>query len=995
MLLAAKPQGVAVMAPLGGGTTHTLMKLESPESEVNPRQSVIHYVPYKRDIYMKRNRLNILEATIQAIKSSFKRVDDADTSDLRLAILSSIHDVYYGKKKSKVVLALSSPTDSRKILVKFDMRDSNRDKFHFHTPNSDSFVVNLDCKPTEIPSMGYYNLRLRSETLNVKQAYHEMYDLHNVHGLKTVMTERSTRRAIIKIPCYSPSSAAQIANMGLPATELHLLVDLTASEQAQPEITSGLKCTLVGARFVCMAQADAHQLLYTKEAQFEDHPTYVKRPHNHQQHQKLASPPAVRNSEYASIAQMITNQIEQFLIKSSASAGQSVPFSWSVSHHDQVVFSHRGLDTHTIGQIGEVFVGLAAIRAANGVAPSLWSDMNLVTPAGLEKLLIKAGHTTLLAGLKALYGKTEKKRLPSVKELLTHTAGLPNLASIDADVDLKYLETLLPGPSSVAGLELPKDRESRLARVLSERVHLVANPGEVVEFSSLGYAIVNYCFANLSSTMRKLFDEFGMGATSLSDNTSGSADSRSEYPDDDTYHASNCTVSTTNDLARYIAGIEKSVADPNAHPLLAASLMPEYLATDYGKAGLHSVCAGGMENCTLRIKLKQCKSASHADRVSLVVFFKLGERPGKSSSLLVWIPGLHTGIALSFSASLSDLFGKSHADLGYGKKSSTKTFQAKHLIKSLLQSSSSALALERGACFDIDRVADTAYAATPKLPPSYREYAMRCSQTSESAEGAWEQLLETSSLFKGEGSQFYPLVQASAEVKRTVLGAAPSIQVADEVVFKQLNSIRISKKKLKHGNRTGLFLEDSQSKELTQLMYDKNIKVVLGQAVAEKVGLSVGGFRRVSTHRRGDLSEVVTIHVLPNKVFGVNHRGCIYVSRAAVLDMKAEAESMRESSERLRVQTNQDNVSQKYYFWKSIESNISDKQEKIGAGAGAVVGAGLLGLGVGAIAGASLARPAYYAPPPPYAYYPPPAYPAGYYYGPRHYRRGHPNRYYW
>lgn len=981
MFLTAKPGSVAVLT----GAASTPMQQENAESDIDYRQSVSLYVPYKREAFMRHHKLNLLDATVEAIKKAQMRVMDADSSDLRLFLLTALHDVYYGKKRSKVTVALHSGSDSERKLVRFQVTDANRDALQFLTKDADGFSVSLSCTPTAIPSMGYYSMNIKSESLQTKHKYREMYDLHSVHALRAALRDGVTKRAVIKIPCYTPSAASTIANLGLPATELHLLVNVSAGAVSDDLQTSDLKCVLVGARFVCMAQADAHQLLYTKSAYFEDNHAFTA------PDPVLASPaPAAAatsssaSSPLGNVAQTITTLLDQYLQKGT---GSGVSFSWSVAHRDQVVFSHRGLDQHAIGQVGEVFVGLAGIRAAYSVSPSTWTDMHLMTAQGTEKLLIQSGSQRVLQALRRLY--TGKRRIPTILELLTHTSGLPHLSSIDAEVDANLLQALLPVGDGSNKQEPDQDRVGRFAKLLEERTTLVAGPGEVVHHSALGYAVLGHCLPNLASTLKNIFEEFGMGSSRI-DREHIHAD----YPGDDTYYLSNCGVSTTNDLARFLASVEKSTRDPNVHPLLANALMPCYLTVDYGKAGLHSICNGGMESCTIRLRLaKHCQTAKSSERVSLNVFFKFGERPGQGSTMMVWIPGLHTGIAFSFKGLIKDLFGKKHCDMGYGKKSKDKQFQAKHLIKALVEHAAAALAEERGPWFDLDRQADVTYSLTPKLPPNYLEYRTRCSTGVDVPESPWNEILENSALFKGDGTPFYPLFHAYGEVRRQVSAVPVSVQVSDDAVLKNLQFIRITKKQVDN-NKSVYMLEDSQTGELSQLVYDKTIKIQAGRAAAEALNMAQGGFRRVSPYRRGDLGEAVTIHILPNKILGVQHRGCVYVSRSAVLDFKTQLSNERVNQERNRLQSNQESVSQKYYFWKAIQSDISGadaagKQKPIEASAGAVVGAGLLGLGVGAVAGAALARPR------PYYYYPPPPPPAPYYYPYYPYRRRRPYRYYW
>lgn len=963
MLLTVAPKRSSLLAADNGAA----------EVEYDYRDGIEYYLPEKRRKYLNRGNTSLLVATVQALKKSFKsRIRGSSRDDLRLYLLPSLYDVYSGEKGSHFKIAFTDVNDASRVLAKFHISEKSRERLTFLAKDANTLAVHLNCEPTEIPSLGRYVLSAKSSSLQFKKKFFEVYDFNDIHALKTVLREGQTKQVVIQIPCYSASAAAQISKLGLPATEIQLMVDVTADSRSEIGYsTRNLKCTVVGARVLCSLQAESHSTIFSHRVHLNDHPTYsVSRATRLMTvvDKSLSASPASASS---GITDTINSVVAGYL--SRANGGQVPQFSWSVTHLDKVVLSHRGLDRYNVGQIGEVPFGLAVLRAANGVSPSNWSDLNLCAPAGLEKLLHKAGAHKVLAALKSLYSGCG--RIPSVLELLTHSAGLPQLSSVDADVDFDLLERILPGSASGP---LSDDRETRFARVLSERVHLIAPPGCVVHFSSLGYAVLSYCFANLPQTLKNLFSELGMDSTRLE--RPQPSDQDPCYPDDPTNLVSNCTTSTTNDLCRYLACVEKANIDPCAHPFLAHSMVPCYLASDYGRGGMHSVCNGGMESCVVKLRLANCASAKKAEKVSLNVFFKFGERAGVNSTLLVWIPGLHTGLALCSASSFRGVFGRSKEEMGYGK-CTKKPFSAKHLIKSLLQQACSALSRERGSCFDLDQEADLAYSITPKLPPRYSEYAQRCSKLPDHPEGALEGLLTKSSLFTEDGVAFYPLYQSVSEIKRKVYSVPASVQVNVDSVFERLKGIRIFRKK--HQEKDLFFIHDGQNDEVTQLVYDKETEIRVGLAAAQAKQLHRGSLRKLSVHRSGDVAEHVTFHILsdilPDKLLGIQHRGCLYVSKRALQDVKISFDKQRLLEEETRIQSTRTAVDSKYFPWNlPIGNNIAEKQKPIEASAGAVLGAGALGLGVGALAGAAIASSAR-----PYAYYPPPPYPYYYYRRPR------------
>jgi hypothetical protein len=972
--------------------------VEKPEREADYRDDIAAYIPAKREKYLKKHKSTLLLSTLAALRKAFQsKISGAKGDDLRLYLVPTVYDVYDGRDGVGVDFSITDPTDVDRVFAKLTLSDSKRSDLQFLQLDPTTLAVHIKTDPVRIPSFGRYCIGVHNRSLfKKKKVFHEVYDFEEVDQIRLALREGQTRRVVMKIPCYSSSSAVRIANLRLPSTEIQLLVEVSGSEDLSSD--GKFACTLVGARVVCSVHTDAHATLYTNRVQLEDHPTFdagraartvSEIDRSIKDRPTIGSAAAAHSGGVTEVVQQTLNQI---LTK--ANDGVAPNFSWSVSHHDQVVFSHRGLDRHNVGHVGEVLFGVVALRAANGVSPTVWSDMNLCTPHGFEKLLRKAGKDKLHEALKELY--SPHGRLPSVLELLTHASGLPQVGSIDAEVDIAVLEKLLPGSGRVPVDLLAKDPEARLTHVLSERVQLIAAPGSVVHFSNLGIAILAECFPHLPSTMKKFFSELGMDATRIVD---AQDDSRSS-PDDSVHRVTNCTYSTTNDLARFIACIEKANQDPTAHSYLAHSMVPCYRIADHGRNGLHSICNGGMENCTIRLALKQCKGAAKAEKVSLNAFFKFGERSGEGSTILCWIPGIHTGLALHADVSIHRLFSKSHKDIGYGRGREKKIFKPKHLIKMLVQKVASALSLERGSCFDLDQEADYAYSITPKIPPRYSEYAARCANATDLPEGELKNLLERSELFQ-KGVEFYPLFQAQSEIQRAFEGQPASARIGEESIFKRMNPIRIFKKAFKsvQGTREVYLLEDKHAKESSQLVYDRDVELRVGKLAAKSLKLHRGGFRKVSAHHSGDLAEHVALHVIEmspdQRRVGLQHRGCLYVSKLAILEIKSDIENHRIARERLRIEGERSAVNSKYFIWNvagdssaqigtGIDSAVKNQKPiEAGFGAGLLAG-GALGLATGAVAGAALARPH------PYYYYgyPPPAYP--YYVPPPYWKRRRP-----
>jgi hypothetical protein len=245
-------------------------------------------------------------------------------------------------------------------------------------------------------------------------------------------------------------------------------------------------------------------------------------------------------------------------------------------------------------------------------------------------------------------------------------------------------------------------------------------------------------------------------------------------------------------------------------------------------------------------------------------------------------------------------------------------------------------------------------------------------------DGALKNLLETSPLFKDSGVEFYPLFQAHQEIRRQLATLPAGVSLREEVMFAKMSPIRIYKEKKQ---KEIYVLDDKYTHENVHLVYDKDVEIRVGRAHAEKLGLHRGALRRISVHHSGDLAEHVTFHVIQlgkDKIVGVHHRGCIYVSKLALLEVRNALEQERDAEAKRRRDGTRDSVNSKFFLWNVAENQegistdvnaLAGKQQPIERGFG--FGGGLLlGAGVGALAGATLARP--------YAYYPPPAYP--YYY---------------
>ena len=71
-----------------------------------------------------------------------------------------------------------------------------------------------------------------------------------------------------------------------------------------------------------------------------------------------------------------------------------------------------------------------------------------------------------------------------------------------------------------------------------------------------------------------------------------------------------------------------------------------------------------------------------------------------------------------------------------------------------------------------------------------------------------------------------------------------------------------------------------------QLLFVKTCEQRLGLALARPKEAHVGAFRRASHHRRGDLGEHVSLHVLAGDALGVYYRGVLYVSEPQVVEIK-------------------------------------------------------------------------------------------------------------
>lgn len=931
------------------------------------------FVSGKAEKYALRDGLDRMEAISLAYEKEQGRMDqDSVFGDANAVLLS-----YVGGADNCSLKASFFKGNSRERFAKVAVSSKNSKFIKCLRTNKNTTQVSMRLKDgIEFPLVGQFQIRTDNagEVRVFPGSYHISERELNAHRVPGAVVQLGLR-----IPLYLASATKSIVKNKFPVTHMYVGLDLDA--QNAPRFR--------GLRFSVMAKADAHEVLYAQRLCRIDHPSLsttkrVCRTGAKKSSATVVEAITVRNhAGNNSIAPILDELIGKHASRSLCNCETNAcscrdkdtrraGFSWSLSHMERLICCTRGNDSRYVGQLGEVLVSTSVlIRALEKRAGGdFWLDDALHDPAVVRELL--SDKPRVLAALDKLY--SDHGRIPTLAQLASHTSGLPHIGSLDVECFPSLVETFLP----CAGEPLSNDasKEERLARVLEGHVSLIGPPGGRVVFSMLGISVLSACLPSISESIAGLCSDLGMSGT-------GYIVPEEPTPGSELYGSSRHVKSTTNDLCQIAMGIERSSQDANSHRYLSMFNRATYrVKMSKGEKAVHSVSLSGMQSTTVRIRSDaisragRVASADPKSKISMTVFYKLGEHDQHGSSMFFYCPALHAGFSAFMDAPLHLLFGsRSHSECGYGKKRTDKIFRVKHFLKQLTVRASEALATERGAAFEIDSDHEMAWCNTPHRPPRSSAMASLLDDVVPDMPAEWKKT--TSLPLFGENAQvFYPL--------------GPSIQLIDEVVKQKagsdlllaeaigdLTSIRISSDK-----QSGtLFLSDRSLRAKRALLFDAKLSIRCGVECARDHKLHSGGFRVMPLVGGEDALETVLFHAIPTKPTDsllISYRGVYFASEELLKQIKKEkveayagsiANGSARRTERVRS------------LIKPRASDTSSPSEQIdtqliaarGAFWGGVVGGALAGAAVG-----SLANPYYYRRPYYPAYYPPPPYPVYY-----------------
>jgi hypothetical protein len=649
-----------------------------------------------------------------------------------------------------------------------------------------------------------------------------------------------------------------------------------------------------------------------------------------------------------------------------------VDYSWSISHLDDVVAGHRGTERFMVGEAGEPLIAYAVLKRIAERYGARQEEVLRGTD-GLDLMISDAGLGKLRAGLSVAYAKAG--RLPTVHELLTHTAGLPNSGCLDSEVCPLALSDLFkdlpPAPTPTAA-----NLEERIGHQLTHRVRLHCFPGTKVYRSKLGYTILGLLLGPLAEAVRSTAASLGMSATRLVQGTN---------PGDWTHPVSQCIESSTQDLCRLTAAFEAAAVDPTVHQHIRKLITHAFLERDEDTC-YHTVTAGGMAGATLRFKSQSIMwAAPGVDGVkkSVSIFYAVGQRPGESAVLFGYVPSMRCGFAFAAGMNIERLWGgRTHSEMGYGKGSRTKCYGIKHFLKDVICSTASTLTKMRGNAFYLSAESELAVVRNKvNYPPcssthkAYCDGLHRVPQTSVTGPldaWKWQPLLASDLFAVGKEVAFFPLGIAATLAHKAV-------DVAEALVGAP--SIHLSRK------QDGRFYLREKGVEM-QLGWDPTMSIRFGTEYASRIGITSGGFRVSAHDHSGYVGAALSLNPFEDPLdpskrhISINYGGCTYVSgnylRSRYARNAAEAyigDSMMEGG-------SDGGSGLNLTPWKQAHSDARPAvtgathqrpvRDAIAANGGAIAAAALGGAALGLAAtgagpyGYGPYGPYYYPPPPPY-----------------------------
>lgn len=504
---------------------------------------------------------------------------------LRLPITKVLYDCYKKVEGTDAVFELEAGTS----LLKWSCAKEKRVTWQC---NKDTLTHTVQFeKAYTIGLFGKWTMSLVSKKLSSCQYFGE-FSFANSPRIPEGEVSTCT------IPMYDSTALADHITRRIPACMMQLTVRML------PES----KMNVLGVSVRCIAAPTSNALIYTPPIALDCAPTM-----------RLTDSP---HSFTPSSVNLNQQQCESYL--SSVFTGGSC-YSLSVNAGSRRAFSLSGSKEHHVGGIGELLFSHEVIRKI-GERRSSASNYNglmqeLEDPFSAEKWLDVESVQILKRSYKALYDPTADAApvLPSIAQLLTHTAGLP---------EHKCLQEACYAPIYQGILNRDASKDDIVA---------CAPPGAIFRHSKLGLSLCRNIVPDYSD---KSFALLGMTNTRLCYDKL--------RPEELPYAPIFGVHTTTDDLASYMCQLWRACEAPHLaqhHKYLVATVNPYASVTGAGSdSKLHSFSLGGWESVMIKLPLHNGTEIEKVGSVSML--FKFGETQ-ESWTVMCMVPGVNVAFALT------------------------------------------------------------------------------------------------------------------------------------------------------------------------------------------------------------------------------------------------------------------------------------------------------------------------------------------------------------
>lgn len=726
---------------------------DGQEEEYVYRKQVTSYVAKKRDRYVSpqyeektgRRFMTTTDAASEVIKKAHMKSYPIARFNSSSALYRCAHECCQGSRSTSMRLELNGVADCPPLMLSGESTrwvcDSDM-RFHGYHPVAHK---------QHLDTMGEWKLTLTSQTFKGEPVtIAGSYDmgeflsrLANGSGDQSSASASLKRLLSYRVALLSKKELDSCVREPFPTVEIEFVVKYSRKHKV-----AKLKWCVLHAD----AKPDVHTLLYTPRWSFTDvrHlPAFstVRKPMPcSEQSIQSSLPHAVRFLSH--VSKLLGRTEREFSISTTLSGKRCV--------------SYNGSAMYRLGEVTEAFTNYGVLCSLGRHAMQQQQPLELVLNSSdtTEKMLQRSGNDALLAALRAAYSPAP---LPTPAQLMTHTAGLPSAPqSVDEYVAEGNIAALVH--SSLFGSSASSGFSDSVRRLMAQTKPIAA-PASIVHPSVLDSAILaQFSKGDLASNMKNLCVSHGMTNTFLASSASATESGPRVLRDwENTVAASIGLVSNTDDLASFLGEAWKSCGsmrtEVHDRRHLSSSLSPLVLSstTPY----LEAESLGAWHVAVMAFRKSELDRSSAIDsktgqKVALAVCYKFGKVGGVSNCLLVFVPGLHLGVAFASCLPSEALFSNAEkkkadfcsgcgcASVGGGDETTGRmNLRAfvKHLVLASVHDS-----FPSGTIVSqfVDEELNNAFSATPVIPPNLMAHVSMSSSklsVSPAKDSRWSEFL--------------------------------------------------------------------------------------------------------------------------------------------------------------------------------------------------------------------------------------------------------------